>query len=89
MLSNGTLNFVERIKDTKFERPVWFKYFFVSAMALLLMVSNLIAWSLIKLINSRDQRQIDKLIKFHTIILNVIGKYLFRLIRDTDKDMKG
>ena len=74
MLSSGTLNFVERIKDTKFERPVWFEYFFLTAMALLLIVSNLIAWSLIKLINSRDQRQIDKLIKFQTIVLNVVGK---------------
>ena len=74
MLTNGTFNFVERIKDTKFERPVWFEYFFLAAMALLLIVSNLIAWSLIKLINSRDQRQIDKLIKFQTIVLNVVGK---------------
>ena len=76
MLTNGTLNFVERINDTKFERPVWFEYFFLTALTLLLLASHLIAWSLIKLISSRDQRQIDKLIKFQTIVLNVVGKYL-------------
>ena len=71
MKLNSTLNFIERIKD---ERPLWFEYFFVGAMTLLLIVSNLITWSLIKLINSRDHRLIDKLIKFHTIAMNVIGR---------------
>ena len=74
MITNSSLNFIERIKDTKFERPLWFEYFFVAALTFLLIASHLIAWSLIKLINSRDQRQIDKLIKFHTIVVNVIGK---------------
>ena len=74
MLLNSTLNFIERIKDTKFERPLWFGYFFVATMTLLGIMSNLITWSLIKLMNSRDQRQIDKLIKFHTIVVNVVGK---------------
>ena len=74
MMTNSTLNFFERIKDMKFERPLWFEYFFVAAMTLLLIISNLITWSLIKLMNSRDQRQIDKLIKFHTIVVNVVGK---------------
>ena len=75
MLLNNTLNFIERIKDKEFERPLWFEYFFVAAMTLLLIASNLIAWSLIKLINSRrDERQIDKLIKFHTIVVNVVGR---------------
>ena len=74
MLLNSTLNFIERIKDTKFERAPLFEYCFAAALILLLIVSNLVAWSLIKLINSRDQRQIDKLIKFQTIVLNVIGK---------------
>ena len=79
MLLNSTLDFVERIKDTKFERPLWFEYCFAAALILLLIVSNLVAWSLIKLINSRDQRQIDKLIKFQTIVLNIIGKLHNRL----------
>ena len=71
MMNNSTLNFIERINE---ERLLWFEYFFVAAMTLLLIVSNLITWSLIKLINSRDQRLVDKLIKFHTIVINVIGK---------------
>ena len=71
MMNNSTLNFIEQIKD---EKPLWFEYFFVAAMALLLIGSNLLTWSLIKLINSRDQRLIDKLIKFHTIFINVLGK---------------
>ena len=70
-MNNSTLNFIERINE---ERLLWFEYFFVAAMTLLLIVSNLITWSLIKLINSRDQRLVDKLIKFHTIVINVIGK---------------
>ena len=74
MIANSTINFLERIKDTKFERPLWFGYFFVATMTLLGIMSNLITWSLIKLMNSRDQRQIDKLIKFHTIVVNVVGK---------------
>ena len=71
MLNNSTFNFIERIKE---ERPLWFEYFFVAAMTFLLIVANLLTWSLIKLINSRDQRLIDKLIKFHTIVINLIGK---------------
>ena len=71
MMNNSTLNFIESINE---ERPLWFEYFFVGAMTLLLFVSNLIAWSLIKLINTRDQRLIDKLIKFQTIVMNFICK---------------
>ena len=74
MITNSTINFIERIRDMQFERPLWFEYFFVAALTLLLIGSHLIAWSLIKLMNSRDQRQIDKLIKFHTIVVNVVGK---------------
>ena len=76
MIINSTLNFVERIRDTKFEKPLWFEYFFETSLIILLIISNLIAFSLIKLIKSRDQRQIDKLIKFQTIVLNVTGYYL-------------
>ena len=76
MLINSTLNFIERIRDEKFEKPFWFECFFATSLIVLLIKSNLIAWSLIKLINSRDQRQIDKLIKFQTIVLNVTGYYL-------------
>ena len=76
MIINSTLNFVERIRDEKFEKPLWFEYFFATSLIILLIISNLIAFSLIKLINSRDQRQIDKLIRFQTIVLNVTGYYL-------------
>ena len=76
-MNNSTLNFIERINE---ERLLWFEYFFVAAMTLLLIVSNLITWSLIKLINSRDQRLVDKLIKFSTIVINVIGKYLHKYV---------
>ena len=71
MISNSTINFIERIKE---ERHLWFEHFSVAAMTLLLIVSNLIALSLIKLINTRDQRLIDKLIKFQTIVMNFISK---------------
>ena len=80
---NSTLTFIERIKDTKFERTSFFEYFFATALILLLITSNLIAWSLIKLINNRDQRQIDKLIKFQTIVLNVTGRKHFSLLWKT------
>ena len=76
MIINSTLNFVKRIRDKKFEKPLLFEYFFATSFIILLITSNLIAWSLIKLINSRDQRQIDKLIKFQTIVLNVTEYYL-------------
>ena len=76
MIINSTLNFVKSIKDTKFEKPLLFECFYASALILLVVTSSFIALSLIKLINSRDQRQIDKLIKFQTIVLNVTEYYL-------------
>ena len=77
MTINSTLNFIKSIKDTKFEKPLLFEYFYASALILLAVTSSFIALSLIKLINSRDQRQIDRLIKFQTFALNISGYYLF------------
>ena len=77
MIINSTLNFVKSIKDTNFEKPLLFECFYASELILLAVTSSFIALSLIKLINSRDQRQIDKLIKFQTFVLNITGYYLF------------
>ena len=75
-LSNNTLRLIKEIKDEKFEKPFIFDCFYATMLLLLTMVVSLITWSLIKLINNRDQRNIDRIIKWQTYILYFSGVYL-------------
>ena len=75
-LSNNTLRLIKEIKDEKFEKPFIFDCFYATMLLLLTMVVSLITWSLIKLINNRDQRNIDRIIKWQTYILYFTGVYL-------------
>ena len=67
---------VKEIKDEKFEKPFIFDCFYATMLLLLTMVVSLITWSLIKLINNRDQRNIDRIIKWQTYILYFSGVYM-------------
>ena len=74
--SNNTLRLIKRIKDEKFEKPFIFDCFYATLLLLLTMTVSLITWSLIKLINNRDQRNIDRIIKWQTYTLYFSGVYL-------------
>ena len=76
VLSNNTLRLIKEIKDEKFEKPFIFDCFYATMLLFLTMVVSLITWSLIKLINNRDQRNIDRIIKWQTYILYFSGVYL-------------